>query len=271
MDPITILAPLALLIIGSAVGSGKIINEGNQALVERLGQFHRKLEPGLNFIIPFVDSIVVEETTRERVLDIEPQEAITRDNVSLIADAVLYWQIFDLKKAYYAIDDIENALKNLVLTRLRTEVGQMELEQTFSARKEINQAMLAELDDVTDAWGVKVTRVEVLDIMPVQTVLESMEQERAAEIKKRASILEAEGAAEYMNRISQALRSQANSKEVLQFYLAQRFVDANYRLGESPNSKILFMDPKAMSEALGELMGTETDVPNGSNGGNGNK
>lgn len=258
-----IFAAIALLTIGYLIASVKIINQGYEALVERLGKYITTLKPGVNFIVPFLDTIVWEETTRERVLDIPPQEAITKDNVSLKADAVVYWRILDLKRAYYAIDDVEEAIQNLVLTMLRSEIGQMELNETFSGRKEINQALLQELDEATEPWGVKVTRVEIRDIIPAPKVLESMQQEKAAEIKKHAAILEAEATLEYMKRLSEALRSQPNSKEVLQFLLAQRFVDANFRLGESPNSKILFMDPKAMTEALAELLNSHNENEEG--------
>ena len=246
-----IIAAIALIAIGYIVGSVRIINQGYEALVERLGRFQRKLSAGINFIVPFADNIVWEETTREQVLNIAPQEAITRDSVPLTANAVVYWQIFDIEKAYYAIDDVEIAITNLVLTTLRAEIGQMKLEQTFSARKGLNQALLQSLDEVTENWGIKVTRVEVLDIKPAKTVLESMEQERAAEIKKRAAILETEVTVEYIKRISEVLESYPNKqKEVLQFLLAQKYMDGNIKLGESHNSKIIFMDPKNLTEAL---------------------
>jgi regulator of protease activity HflC (stomatin/prohibitin superfamily) len=275
----SIFAAVALLIIGYTVGSVKIINQGNEALVERLGRYHRKLSPGLNFIVPFVDTIVLEESTRERVLDTEPQEAITKDNVSLKVDAVMYWRILQLERTYYAVEDVEEALKNLVTTTLRSEIGRMQLTQTFSSRAEINHALLQQLDDATATWGVKVTRVEVENISPAKSVLDAMELERAAESrkkasiseaegKKRAAIEEAEGAVQSMKLLAEALKSQPNSHEILRYLVAQRFVDANYRLGESPNSKILFMDPKALTEALGELM--VDDNPGGQGRSNGN-
>lgn len=262
MDPLSILAPVVLIIIGYTIGSVKIINQGNQALVERLGQYHRQLSPGVNLVIPFVDTIVVEETTREKVLGIEPQQAITKDNVSLKADAVVYWRILDLQKAYYAVEDIELAIENLVLTTLRSAFGQMELEETYSSRTTINKALLQQLDDATSAWGVKVTRVEVRDITPAKTVLESLELERAAESRKRAAILEAEGTVESIKKLSQAIQSQGNSQDVLRFLVAQRYVDASQKLSASPNSKVVFMDPKALTEAMNGLM----ESPDGQNG-----
>lgn len=179
----SILVALALVIVGYTVGSVKIINEGTEALVERLGRYHKKLGPGLNFVVPMLDTIVLEESTRERVLDIEPQEAISKDNGSLQVDAVVYWRIYELEKTYYEVEDIEEALRNLVITTLRSEIGKMSLGETFSSRMEINRALLRELDSATAIWGVKVIRVEVQKITPTKTLMEALEQERAAESK----------------------------------------------------------------------------------------
>lgn len=272
-----IVAALALVIIGYTVGSVKIINQGTEALVERLGKYHRKLIPGLNFVVPLLDNVVLEESTRERVLDTAKQKAITGDNVSVDVDAVMYWRILQLERTFYAVENIEEALENLVTTTLRSEIGRMKLAQTFSSRNEINQALLHQLDEATATWGVKVTRVEVQSIEPAPEVLKAMELERAAESKKKAAISEAQGkkeaaieeaqgkkqaaieeagaAVESMKMIAEALQSQPNSREIMKYLVAQRYVDANYRLGDSPNSKVVFMDPKALTEALGELMG----------------
>lgn len=268
MDSIlSLLAPLVLAIIGYTVGSVKIINEKNVAIVERLGQYQRQLNSGLNFIIPLIDQIVVEETTREKILDIEPQHAITKDNVSLRADAVIYWQIVDLGKAFYSVEDVETAIENLVLTALRSKIGEMELEQTYSSRTAINQALLEELDEATNHWGVKICRVEVQEITPAQTVLESLELERAAQSRKRAAILEAEGTVKSIELLTNALQTQALSTEVLQFIVAQRYVDASQQLSASPNSKIVFMDPKALTQAMTDLIVQQPDAPNGKNSG----
>jgi len=107
----SIFAILALIVIGYTVGSVRIVNQGNQALVERLGRYHRKLRPGLNFIVPFLDTIVWEESIRERLLDVPPQSAITRDNVALNVDAVVYWKILDLERTYYEIENIKDAIR----------------------------------------------------------------------------------------------------------------------------------------------------------------
>ncbi|MEA5468933.1 stomatin-like protein [Spirulina sp. 06S082] len=262
------------LVVGSSsmlLTSMRIVNEGNEALVERLGRYHTKLSAGVNFVLPFLDSIVVEETTREKVLGIEPQNAISKDNVSLKIDAVIYWQILDLEKAFYAVEDIKDAIENLVVTTLRSEIGQLDLDETYSSRESINRKLLHQLDEATGNWGVKVTRIEVREIALSKTVMDSLEVERAAESKKKAAILETQGTVQSIQMISEALQNQPNAQEVLTYLIAQRYVDANEKLGTSPNTKVLFMDPKALHEAMNDLMsGGDRPSPNSnSNGSNG--
>ncbi|MBD1873718.1 SPFH/Band 7/PHB domain protein [Nodosilinea sp. FACHB-131] len=187
---------LIVLIFGGSIAASsvKIINQSDEALVETLGKYNgKKLTPGLNFLIPFLDKVVFRQTIRERVLDIPPQQCITRDNVSITVDAVVYWRIVDMEKAYYKVENLQSAMVNLVLTQIRAEMGQLELDQTFTARSEINEILLRELDISTDPWGVKVTRVELRDIVPSKAVQESMELQMAAERKKRAAVLTSEG------------------------------------------------------------------------------
>jgi regulator of protease activity HflC (stomatin/prohibitin superfamily) len=184
------------LVLGASglAGSVKIVNQGNEALVERLGKYSgRKLEAGINFLVPFLDRVVYQQTIREKVLDIPPQQCITRDNVSITVDAVVYWRIMDMEKAYYKVENLKLAMQNLVLTQIRAEMGQLELDETFTARSQINEILLRELDEATDPWGVKVTRVELRDIIPSQAVQESMELQMSAERRKRAAILTSEG------------------------------------------------------------------------------
>ncbi|MEM7797337.1 MAG: SPFH domain-containing protein [Cyanobacteria bacterium P01_C01_bin.118] len=191
--------PFALLIMlafgGSiAAGSVRIVNQGDEALVESLGRYNgKKLQPGLNFTVPFIDKVVYKQTIREKVLDVPAQQCITRDNVSISVDAVVYWRIVDLEKAYYKVESLQAAMVNLVLTQIRAEMGQLELDETFTARSEINESLLRELDISTDPWGVKVTRVELRDIVPSKAVQDSMELQMAAERRKRAAVLTSEG------------------------------------------------------------------------------
>ena len=282
MAPDAILAALALAVVGYMIGSVKIINQGNEALVERLGRYHRKLVPGLNFIVPLLDTVVWEDTTREQVLDIPPQEAITKDNISLRIDAVVYWRILELPQTYYAVEDIEKALTDLVTTTLRSDIGAIALDQTYASRGQLNQRLLYQLDEATAPWGVKVLRVEVQNITLPERVRESLEKERAAESNRRAAVLEAEGkkqaaieeaegTVESIRKIAEVLGITDNPQAVLQYLVAQKYVDANYRLGQSPNSKVVFMDPKALNEAMSDLISREAGDGRDNQNGNGGK
>ncbi len=189
-----LLTLVILALVGSGLsGSVKIVKEKEEYLVESLGSYKKKLDPGLNFVTPFIDKVVYKDTIREKVLDVPAQSCITRDNVSISVDAVVYWRIMDMYKAYYKVENLRDAMVNLVLTQIRAEMGKLELDQTFTARTEINEILLRELDIATDPWGVKVTRVELRDIVPSKAVQDSMELQMAAERKKRAAILTSEG------------------------------------------------------------------------------
>jgi regulator of protease activity HflC (stomatin/prohibitin superfamily) len=276
-----------LTILGATVGSTKRITEGNEALVERLGRYHRKLKPGLNFgIIPFIDEVVVEAPIKERVLDIPPSDATTRDNIRVKVDAVIFWKILELQQAYYEIQDIENAITNLVVTTLRSEIGLMDLEETNSSRNKIIRALLESLDEATEPWGVKITRVEIQDILAPESIRSSLEKEREAESdrramaaraagKKQAAIEEADAIAESVQRIAEALRNNPDSQHILKYLVAQNYVDANRQLGQSNNSKIVFMNPRDLTEGVSELIypeGGEHPQPHRhvNEGGNGN-
>ncbi len=257
---------LVLTAVGATVGSVRRIDQGNEALVQRLGRFHRKLEPGLNFwVFPVIDEVVIEADTRERTLDIEPNEVITKDSVTVKIDAVIFWRIMDLEKAYYEIDGVSEALKNLVITTLRSKIGEMDLQRTYASRDEINKALLESLDEATEPWGIKVTRIEIQDIKIPEELRKSLEGERAAESKKRAAIAEAEGErqatikqadgiAESIKRIADAMPTETNPQDILRYLVMQRYVDANLKLGESANSKVIFMNPRDISENIDSLI-----------------
>ena len=150
--------PALILIALLGSGSVKVTSGGRSRLVERLGKFDRQLQPGLSIVIPVVERVVSHESLKERVLDIPPQLCITRDNVSIEVDAVVYWQLLEHSQAYYAVDNLQAAMVNLVLTQIRAEMGKLDLDQTFTTRSEVNELLLKELDEATDPWGVKVTR-----------------------------------------------------------------------------------------------------------------
>jgi regulator of protease activity HflC (stomatin/prohibitin superfamily) len=188
---------LLLAVLGAVatigVSSLKVTSSSRSMLVERLGKYNRELKPGLSLVLPGVERVVSHQSLKERVLDIPPQQCITRDNVSIEVDAVVYWQLLEHPRAYYAVDNLQAAMVNMVLTQIRAEMGKLDLDQTFTTRQEVNEVLLRELDQATDPWGVKVTRVEMRDIRPSQGVQQAMEQQMTAEREKRASILRSEG------------------------------------------------------------------------------
>lgn len=188
--------PTLVLMALLALKGKTVVPGGEVFLVERLGKYNRKLDVGIHLIIPFVERVplAAEKTAKEEIFDVPPQDCFTKDNVSVMADAVVYWRVVDHARAYYEIGDLKQALKNVILTQIRSEIGKTELDETFTNRQEINEAILRDLDLVTSAWGVKVTRVELKDLTPRQNVLDAMEQQMAAERQRRALILESEGA-----------------------------------------------------------------------------
>lgn len=284
MDFLAPLAPLVVAIVAYVAGSIKIINEGDAALVERFGRFTRTLKPGLNFTIPVIDTIIV-DTTREQVFDVPAQDAITADDVYLKADAVVFWRIMDLRRVHYEVDDIKAAIESIVLTALRDQIGHMPMDKIIASREEISNKLLRKLDEVTQSWGVKVTRVEVKDIKPSEEVLKSLDKIRTAdsekqatvsvaqgkqeamileaESRRQAAIAEAQGIVEAVKLIASAIQQNPSNQEILRemvrFLVAQRYVDASQKIGESTNSKVIFMDPRSLTDALDELVVSNAD------------
>jgi regulator of protease activity HflC (stomatin/prohibitin superfamily) len=266
-----ILLIILAIVIGYAVNSSvTVISGGNQGLVERFGQYKRKLEPGPHFIIPLIEKLVYVETTRERVIDIAPQATITKDNVALQVDAVVYWRVLNLQKAYYEVERIDDAISNIVLTTLRSEIGNLEMKDILSGTDRINRILLSKFDKATDTWGVKIIRVEIQSITPPKVVQESMELERSAESEKQAMITKAQGTAESIKLIANTLKLNPSDPRLLKFLIAQGFLDANQKLGESPNSKLLFIDPRLMNEALSNLIDEPFNNKHGNHGNNSN-
>ena len=174
-------------------GSFAFVRQGEACLIERLGRYKRALTAGLHPKLPFIESVAAYSSIRERVLDVPAQRCITKDNAPLSADAVVFYRITDLTKAKYAIDDYRLGVSNLVLTQLRSEIGQLTLDETFTAREQLNAILLREANAVSRAWGVEVLRVEVRDILPSPEIISAMELQMAAERRKRAAVLESEG------------------------------------------------------------------------------
>lgn len=189
---IIIIPILVILAIITLLKTVRIINQGQKGVILRLGKFRAVVDPGLNFVIPFIDSLVTVDV-RERVIEVEPQKVITKDNVSVTVDAVIYYKVVDPLKAEFEVEDFDTAATTLAQTNLRNVVGDKTLDETLTARDIINTSLRNVLDEATHGWGVKVTRVEVQKIDPPQEISEAMGLQMRAEREKRAAILGSEG------------------------------------------------------------------------------
>jgi len=172
--------------------SATVIRQAEKGIVERFGKYKETLDPGLKFIVPFMDSLIVRIDMRETVLDIAPQPVITKDNVTVTIDAVVYYFVTEAKAVRYEVANFYAAVSKLAQTNIRNVVGEMSLDESLSSRERINAALTETLDEATDKWGVKVTRVEVKEIEPPKDISEAMSKQMKAEREKRATILEAE-------------------------------------------------------------------------------
>lgn len=180
---------LIIIVIRSIV----IVSQATTVIVQRLGKYHRTLEAGIHFVVPIVDRASNPITLKERVYDFPPQPVITKDNVTMQIDTVIYFQVTDPKLYTYGVERPLQAMENLTATTLRNFIGDLELDQTLTSRDTINHQMWKVLDTATDAWGIKVNRVELKNILPPRDIQEAMEKQMRAERQKREAILEAEG------------------------------------------------------------------------------
>ena len=270
----------------------KIVPQGMEFTVERLGRYTNTLRPGLNIIVPMIDRVGSKLNMREQVLDVPSQEVITRDNAVVKVDGVVFFQIIDAAKAAYEVNDLEWATLNLTMTNVRTVMGSMDLDELLSKRDEINAQLLGVVDEATTPWGVKVTRIEIKDITPPKDLVDSMARQMKAEREKRANILEAEGfrqaeilkaegqkqaaileaegdkeaafrEAEARERLAEAeakathMVSQAIAKgdvNAINYFVAQKYVDALQSIATADNQKLVFM-PLEASGVIGAIGG----------------
>lgn len=202
------IAVIAILVI--LISSIKIIPQTHVYIIERLGTYKKTLKNGVNFIIPFFDRIVIKESIKEKVLDFPAQDVITKDNVTMKIDTVVYLQIIDPKLYAYGVDRPLNAVENLTATTLRNLIGDLELDESLTSRDTINEKLRALLDDATDAWGIKILRVELKNILPPIDIRQAMEKQMRAEREKRESILVAEGI-----KLSEVLKAEGNKQATI--------------------------------------------------------
>lgn len=293
----------ALLIIVTIYKGVKTVPQAEEWTVERFGRFTHVLKPGLHIIIPFVDSVSHKISMRETVLDIPAQDVITLDNAAVTADGIVFFQVVDAPMAAYEVRGLERAITNLSMTNLRSVVGSMSLDDVLSKRDEINNKLLRVVDAATNAWGLKVTRIEIRELAPPRDLVEAMAKQMKAEREKRANILsaegdklsavlraegakqsaileaeggkqaailEAEGRREAAYRDAEAREREAQAEasatasvskaisegnvQAVNYFVAQRYVDALRDIATAPNQKLIML-PLEASSILGSLAG----------------
>lgn len=190
---LTIEFALLVLVLVTLKGGIKFVPQNRAYVIERFGKYSRTLESGLNFLVPFIEQIGADRSLKEQAVDVPSQGAITRDNITLTVDGVLYFRVLDPVKASYGVDDYAFAVTQLAQTTMRSEIGKMELDKTFEERDAINTAIVSAINEAASTWGVQVLRYEIKDIVPPTSVMNAMEQQMKAEREKRATILESEG------------------------------------------------------------------------------
>ncbi|MCH7920981.1 MAG: SPFH/Band 7/PHB domain protein [Planctomycetes bacterium] len=195
MDPVktTILIGIVILVLIVFFKMIRIVSQKEAYIVERLGKYTNTLEAGFHLLIPFIDKVAYRHTLKEQAVDVPPQQCITRDNIAVEVDGIIYMQVLDPRKASYGIDHYRFASTQLAQTTMRSVIGKMDLDRTFEERDQINHVIVDAVDKASDPWGVKVTRYEVKNIVPPQSIKDAMEKQMRAEREKRAQIAESEG------------------------------------------------------------------------------
>ena len=283
---------LVALVIYLFFAGVKTVSQGYNLTVERFGRYTKTLQPGFHLIIPFFDKIGAKMNMKEQVLDIPSQEVITKDNAMVTANGVVFFQVINAARATYEVNDLYMAILNLTMTNLRTVMGSMDLDQLLSLRDQINAKLLDVVDDATQPWGVKVTRIEIKDIEPPRDIVDAMARQMKAERLKRASILEAEGErqseilraegdkqavileaegrreAAYRDAEAREREAEAEAKatemvslaiakgdpQAINYFVAQKYVETLGKFAQSKNEKLIFM-PLEASGVLGALGG----------------
>jgi regulator of protease activity HflC (stomatin/prohibitin superfamily) len=273
------LAILVFVVVTIAKGV-RIVPQGEEWIVERLGKYHGTLKPGLNIVIPYLDRIAYQLVTKDIILDVQEQEVITRDNAVILTNAIAFIKVTDPVKAVYGITDFSEAIRNLIMTTLRSIVGEMELDEALSSRDKIKARLRESIADEAVDWGLTVKSVEIQDIKPSQSMQKAMEMQAAAERERKAVVIRAEGAkqaaileaearlesakrdanaqvmlaeasAEAIRRITAAIGEQTGP---MSYMLGEKYIAALERMGEKDNAKVVVL-PADLQEAVRGLFG----------------
>lgn len=242
---------LVIIVIKSSI---KFVPQNRAYLIERFGKFNKTIEAGLNFIVPFIDTVAYDRSLKEQAVDVPSQSAITRDNISLTVDGVLYFRVLDPYKASYGVDNYIFAVIQLSQTTMRSEIGKMELDKTFEERDSLNSNIVSAINEAAAPWGVQVLRYEIKDIVPPSSVMEAMERQMKAEREKRAKVLESEGD-------RQAAINVAEGQKQSQV-LAAEGERAEQILKAEGEAQAIMQVAKAQAEAL-ETIGSVTSTAQG--------
>ncbi|QEN04802.1 paraslipin [Thiospirochaeta perfilievii] len=245
---------LAIVVIYILIKTFVIVPQENAWVIENLGKYKKTLGPGLHIVIPVIQKVAYKHTLKEEVIDVPPQICITKDNVQLKIDGILYLKVMDPNKASYGIDNYRFATAQLAQTTLRSEIGKISLDKTFSEREDINAAVVKSVDIASDPWGIKVTRYEIKDIDPPITIQNAMEQQMTAEREKRADILESDGI-----KKAQINQSMGEKQEAINYSLGEKQSKVNRAVGKAKAIEIV---AQAQSEGL-KIVGEAINKTNG--------
>ena len=273
------LAILVFVVVTIAKGV-RLVSQGEEWVVERLGKYHTTLRPGLNILIPYLDKVAYKLVTKDIILDVQEQEVITRDNAVILTNAIAFVKVTDPVKAVYGVTDFSEAIRNLIMTTLRSIVGEMELDEALSSRAKIKARLRESIADEAVDWGLTVKSVEIQDIKPSPSMQKAMELQAAAERERKAAVTKAEGAkqaaileaearlesakrdasaqvmlaeasAESIRRVSAGIGEQTTP---MLYLLGEKYITALEKLGESGSSKVVIM-PADLQETLRGLVG----------------
>ncbi|MHB8766527.1 MAG: SPFH domain-containing protein, partial [Deferrisomatales bacterium] len=203
---------VTILVVVLLMATAKIVPQKEAFIIERLGKYSRTLEAGFHILIPFIDRVAYTQTLKEQAVDVMPQQCITKDNIAVEVDGILYLQVMDARKASYGINDYAYAATQLAQTTMRSEIGKIELDKTFEERETVNVRIVEAVDKASDPWGVKVIRYEVKNILPPQSIKDAMERQMRAEREKRALIAQSEGERQAKTNRAEGDRAEAISQ-----------------------------------------------------------